>query len=41
MDDHELELARKNNILGLVLFLIAVAIVGATIAAAYIYLAVD
>jgi len=36
--DHDL--ARRNLRLGLVLFVIALAIVGATIAAAYIYNAV-
>jgi hypothetical protein len=41
MDDQELELARRNNRLGIILFLIAVIIFAATIAASYIYLALD
>lgn len=41
MDHEEIELARRNNRLGIILFLIAVIILGATIAASYIYLAVD
>lgn len=39
MDDQEL--ARKNNRFGIILFLIALAIFGATIGVAYLYLALD
>lgn len=37
----ERELARKNNRFGLLLFLIALAIFGATIGVAYVYLGLD
>jgi hypothetical protein len=37
----EQELARRNNRLGLALFLIAALIFGATIGVAYLYLALD
>lgn len=37
----ERELARKNNRFGLVLFLLALLIFGATIGVAYLYLGVD
>jgi hypothetical protein len=40
-DPHEAALARKNNVLGLWLFAIALMILGATIAVAFIYLAAD
>ena len=39
MDEHDL--ARKNNRLGLALFLIALLVFGATIGVAYLYLALD
>ena len=37
----EQELARRNNRLGIALFLVALAIFGATIGVAYLYLALD